>query len=74
MGLVHLIGVGDVPGVPASDLKVGDKLMWNYSTEETIIAVQESSPKYLQIWTRGEDGREWGPRYLNKNRLVARIQ
>lgn len=75
-GLVHLIGVGDMPGTPACDLAVGDRLMWNYGAVYKVLSVQEASPRFMEIRERAE-GKPDGDVYtrrLRKNRLVVRAR
>ncbi len=72
-GKVHLLGVGDVPGVPASDLKVGDEVMWNFGSTSKVLAIKEISPKFISVTFQNND--DYGPktsdRKLLKSRLVA---
>ena len=53
--LVHLIEVGDMPGTPAVDLAVGDRLMWNYGAVYKVLSVRAVSPKFMEIRERAED-------------------
>ena len=75
-GLVHLIGVGDMPGTPACHLSVGDRLMWNYGSVYKVLSVQEVSPRFVEIRERPEDKPDGDvyTRRLRKNRLVVRLQ
>jgi hypothetical protein len=69
---IHLQAIGDLPGTLARDLKVGDRLMWNYGYVYTIAAIEDASAKFLRVTERAEDGREY-TRRLRKDRAVARI-
>jgi len=71
---IHLQAVGNVPAIPAADLKVGDQLIWNYGRPYEVTAVRDASPKFMEITERAVDGdgTEY-PRRLRKDRLVARI-
>jgi len=73
-GPVHLIGVGDVPGVPARELAVGDALMWNYGATYVVDEIRDVSPQYIQI-IEHPSGKPVAqtPRRLKKDRLVARV-
>jgi hypothetical protein len=77
-GYVHLQGVGDLPGIPASDLKPGDVLMWNYGYKSKVVEVLRASACFMLItleWTSKITGEaERADRRLKKDRLVARIQ
>lgn len=46
---VRLQGVGLVFSRPASDLKVGDVVMFNGGAKQTVIAIKETSPKMLLV-------------------------
>lgn len=70
---IHLIGVGRVRAVEASELKPGDRLMWNYGSIYTVMSIEDVSPKFLAIIERDKNGKQWGPRRLRKDRLVARV-
>ncbi len=37
--MVHLQGMGDFEGTKVADLKVGDRLMWNYGQVTTVKAI-----------------------------------
>ena len=71
-GHVRLISVGLVPGIPARELKVGDRLMWNFASTTTIRQIADVSPNYLEVAEEDEKGRLW-KRRMKKDRLVARI-
>lgn len=71
--LVHLQGVGDMPGTPAGELETGDRLMWNYGSVYEVTSVRQASPQFVAITERGSDGREWSRR-LRKDRLVVRTR
>lgn len=70
-GLVHLIGVGDVPGVPAAKLRTGDELMWNYGETTIIAGIRPASPMFVTVTELGCGGRT-STRRLRNDRLVVR--
>lgn len=70
--MVHLQYVGDVPGVEASELSAGDRLMWNFGMVSTVVSVEDASPKFIRIVERAKDGQDY-TRRLKKDRLVARV-
>lgn len=76
-GHVHLQFVGDVPGVPAAELGLGDRLMWNGGGTSTVAAVRGTSAQFVEIveeWRNTVTGEtERTPRRLMKTRLVARV-
>jgi len=57
---VHLINVGDVPAMPASEFRPGDRVMWNFGTTQTItrIAANPRGSK-LFITIVDDNGKEW---------------
>ena len=73
-GLVHLIGVGDMPGTPAGEIGVGDRLMWNYGVVCKVLSVYEASYRFIEIRECDEAKPEGDvyERRLRKNRLVVR--
>lgn len=76
-GLVHLQYVGEMPGTPAGDLEVGDRLMWNGGAVYTVTAIREASAKFIEITERAEGGSNAGREYqrrLKKDRLVVRAK
>ena len=73
MATIHLIGVGKVLAVPASELVVGDRLMWNYGSVYTVVSIEDVSPKFLAIAERDKDGKVWPARRFKKDRLLARM-
>jgi hypothetical protein len=76
-GLVHLQYVGEMPGTPAGDLAVGDRLMWNGGAIYTVTAIREASPKFIEITERADAGSNAGKEYqrrLKKSRLVVRAR
>lgn len=75
--LVHLQGVGDMPGTPAGELEVGDRLMWNYGTVYTVTAIVQPSPQFIRITERADGGSNAGEEYsrrLKRSRLVVRAK
>lgn len=49
---IRLQAVGWVPAVPASELREGDFLMWNFGWVSEIVSIEQASPKFLLITTR----------------------
>ena len=46
-GRVELQGFGDSPSIEASKIRVGDVRMFNYGETQTIIGIEQKSPKTL---------------------------
>lgn len=69
---IHLQGLGDLPAILASDLRVGMKLSWNYSyCGYEVVSIEEASAKFLKVVERNvKTGQEF-TRRLKKDRLVA---
>lgn len=74
--LVHLQYVGEMPGVPAGTLEVGDRLMWNGGAVYVVTSVREASPKFVEIRERSEREPERGEytRRMRKDRLVVSVK
>jgi len=71
-GTIHLQGLGEVPAIPARDLKPGMLVSWNQSWQEyRIVSVAEASPRFLEVVEeRIADGHRYARR-MAKDRLVA---
>jgi hypothetical protein len=66
---MQLIGYGRVAAIQASELKVGDVIVWNYGYTSTVAAI---SPRGItQIKVSMEEGMPRQVRTFNKTRLVA---
>lgn len=71
MGKVHLQSVGNVPGTPAENIKVGDILTWNFGYKATVTEVVKRTAKSVVIRKRYDyNGKEY-ERRLMFGRLVA---
>lgn len=70
LGKPRLIDVGVVKGTPAKNLKVGDKIMWNYGSVSTVKGIRNVSPKFLEFLLL--HGGKTYKRRLAKDRLVAK--
>ena len=67
---IHLQGIGDLKGIQAKDLKIGDILMWNYGGKTEVKYIEFSKTgKTLKIIERS-DGKDYN-RKLGANRIVA---
>ena len=71
MGKIRLIEVGVVKGTPARNIKVGDKLMWNYGSVTPVKAIKNVSAKFLEF-SLLDKGKVY-KRRLAKHRLVAKV-
>jgi len=70
---IHLIGIGNVPAVPLSEIKAGDRLMWNYGSVCEVVRVTPVATKTIELVERDDKGREW-TRRKRASRLVARVK
>lgn len=70
---IHLQGVGRVPAVEATDLQVGDQLMYNSGSVSQNTQIVDASPKFFKIHeVSAETGEEY-TRKVKKTTLVARV-
>lgn len=67
---LHLQGVGLHIAKLATEIKVGDVLVWNYGHTSEVVAVRDASPQYLSIDAKCNDGKVW-TRKIKKSRTVA---
>ena len=69
---VHLQGVGDVPSIPASEVRIGDDRMFNYGGTEKIISIDQKSPKTL-LFTYDHIDTTTGKNYTGSVRASTKI-
>lgn len=62
----QLQGLGHVYGTPASDLKVGSTIVWNFGSTSVVMAIVKETKSFITV--RFADGE----RRLKKSRIVAR--
>lgn len=67
--ITHLQGIGSVNAKPAGEIKLNDKLMWNYGATSIVIAIVKETKSQIVIEEQYESGTY--QRRLGKNRLVA---
>ena len=67
--ITHLQGIGSVNAKPAGQIKPNDKLMWNFGTTSTVIAIIKETKSQIVIEEQYESGTY--QRRLGKDRLVA---
>lgn len=70
--LVHLQGIGKVPGIPAKDLIPGMTVLWNYGyTSEVINTIPSATGKTLTLVTKSHtDGKEYRQK-VKTDRFIA---
>jgi hypothetical protein len=68
---IHLQSVGRVAAIPAFQLEVGMRLMWNGGSTYDVIRIHDVSPAFLEITERDTRTGKNYIRRLKKTRLVA---
>lgn len=73
MNSIHLQGMrGEQPAKPVKELKVGDKLMWNYGFTSTVLELHPSkSGKSVEVVSKTDQTGYVGKRTMRADRLVA---
>lgn len=72
---IRLQYVGWVKAEPAANLKVGDRIMWNYGGTDEVVAIRYSKTgTTMWITEKTDDGRVWGERKMRTTRLVAIVR
>ena len=73
---VHLRGIGPHKAKPASELVVGEKIVYNYGYEHEICAIveEEEDPESLLISVFAADGVSPFGRRFKKERLVPWVE
>lgn len=69
-GKIQLQGIGKVDAVRAGDLRVGDRIAWNFGYSSKVVAIGKSTPKGRYITTQSESGKKYTKLYSN-NRLMG---
>lgn len=67
---LHLQGVGLHIAKLATEIRVGDVLVWNYGHTSEVVSIREVSPQFLAIEEKCESGKIW-PRRIKKSRTIA---
>lgn len=67
---IRLQSVGHVKAAPASEIKVGSVLMWNFGYTSTVEEIVKETAKTIVIKETYESGKTFERRLL-KTRLVA---
>lgn len=70
-GRVKLQGWGDSPSIEADKVRIGDVQMFNYSETQTIIGIEQKSPKTL-LFTYEEKDNE-GNNYTDSRRMTSKV-
>jgi uncharacterized ferredoxin-like protein len=71
---VHLQGIGPVFAKPASDLVVGDRIMYNFGSTATVTNVVSASAAFLSVTVESNSRSDKGKAYtsrIKKTRLLA---
>ena len=69
---IHLIGHGKQQAKMASEINIGDNLMWNYGTTSKVVGIENKTDKMISIVEEYMDGKRY-IRRLRKDRLVAYV-
>lgn len=68
---MRLQGIGIVLGTPAGDVKVGDRLMWNFGYMSEVLEIVKETPKTITVKTKSLDSDYVGEHKMGKSRLVC---
>ena len=68
---MRLQSIGNVPGTPASEIKKGDILMWNFGSKGEVIEIVSQTAKTITIKEKQVGGAYIGERKMTKTRLVC---
>jgi hypothetical protein len=70
-GRVHLQNVGEVAGKKVSDLKPGDKMMWNFGYTSTVVDCKQVTAKSWELRERDDKSGNEYTRRKRPDTLVA---
>lgn len=66
---LSLQGVGHVIGEPATNIKIGNMLMWNFHAKESVLDIVSETKAFMKI--KVQSGDYIGIRTIKKSRLVC---
>lgn len=66
---VHLQGLGNFTGIPASDLQPGMRILWNFGNTSEVVEVSQKGQQSLRVIER-INGTDY-TRTMRRSRLVA---
>lgn len=69
---IHLIGHGKQQAKMASEINIGDNLMWNYGTTSKVVGIENETAKTISIVEEYMNGKRY-IRKMRKDRLVAYV-
>lgn len=72
MKKIHLQGIGEKSAVPASELKPGDIILWNYGYKSRVLEIVKETKKSVVLKTQSCDSLAVCERRFLKSRLVAK--
>ncbi len=67
---LHLQGIGLHIAKPATEIKIGDVLVWNFGHTSEAVGLRDVSPQFLAVDELCEGGKVW-TRKIKKSRLIA---
>ena len=68
---MRLQGIGNVLGNPASEIKKGDILMWNFGSKSEVLEIVKETRKTITIKEKQVGCSYIGERKMTKSRLVC---
>lgn len=68
---IHLQAIGRVRAKPASEIAVGDVLVWNFGMRTLVEGVREVSKCYLEVAELSEESGGRTTRRMKRDRLVG---
>ena len=68
---MRLQSIGNVLGSPASKIKKGDILMWNFGSKGEVLEIVKETPKTITIKEKQVGASYVGERKMTKSRLVC---
>jgi hypothetical protein len=70
---IRIEAVGWLPAVEASDLRVGDQLMYNFGGVAQVTKIETASPQFLRITEQSVTSGRQSTRRVKKTSLMARL-
>ena len=68
--MVRIQSIGMCEGTPAKELKVGDKLLWNFGYISEVIEITKTTNESIFTILKCEDGKLYPRRFLKTREVV----
>ena len=68
--MVRLQSIGMCKGTPAQNIKIGDKILWNYGYHSEVTEITKTTENSIFVVLKSEEGKLYPRRFLKSRELV----